>query len=118
MPDLQRLSEEMDGKAVVLGVNQGQDSPRSPVLQSSVGVDYPLLLDEDSVTNRLYRVVALPTTYFIDGDGVIFAKSVGRHSNASCAPGQSRKFDRVTANGTRKIPQPGLVALSAATPYS
>ncbi|MCO5183588.1 MAG: TlpA family protein disulfide reductase [Anaerolineae bacterium] len=82
MPDLQRLSEEMDGKAVVLGVNQGQDSAEITRFATSVGVDYPLLLDEDSVTNRLYRVVALPTTYFIDGDGVIREQLAGTATQA------------------------------------
>lgn len=82
MPDLQRLSEEMAGQAVVLGVNQGQDSAEITRFATSVGVDYPLLLDEDSVTNRLYRVVALPTTYFIDGDGVIREQLAGTATQA------------------------------------
>jgi peroxiredoxin len=77
MPDLQRLSQELNGHAVVLGVNQGQDSAEITRFAATVGVDYPLLVDEDSFTNRLYQVVALPTTYFIDADGVIREQLAG-----------------------------------------
>ncbi|MCA9993021.1 MAG: TlpA family protein disulfide reductase, partial [Anaerolineales bacterium] len=36
-----------------------------------MGMTYPILLDLDSAVAIRYRVSALPTTFFIDADGVI-----------------------------------------------
>jgi peroxiredoxin len=82
MPDLQRMSEELAGEAVVLGVNQGQDSAEITRFADTIGITYPLLLDENQITNNLYRVVALPTTYFIDADGVIQEQLAGTATQA------------------------------------
>lgn len=82
MPALQRVSQELNGPAVVLGVNQGEDAAEITRFAATVGVDYPLLLDSDSATNRRYRVRALPTTLFIDANGVIQDQIAGVASQA------------------------------------
>ena len=38
---------------------------------------FPVLLDKDGSVGRAYDARAIPTTYLIDRDGIIFAKAVG-----------------------------------------
>ena len=35
------------------------------------GLTFPLLLDQDGTANRLYEVQSLPSTYFIDSQGIV-----------------------------------------------
>ena len=71
MPDFQRASERLAGQALILGVNQRESPDQITQFALSVGVDYPLLVDASGDINRLYRVRALPTTVFIDRQGII-----------------------------------------------
>ena len=55
----------------------GQDKKTIDAFIKKIGVTYPALLDETSTIARNYGVVALPTTFFIDGKGIVRAKIVG-----------------------------------------
>lgn len=48
-----------------------------------IGASYPALLDENSAIARSYGVVGLPTTFFIDGKGIVRAKIVGEADEAT-----------------------------------
>lgn len=61
----------------VLAINAGQDKKTIDAFIKKIGVTYPALLDETSTIARNYGVVALPTTFFIDGKGIVRAKIVG-----------------------------------------
>ncbi len=67
----QDASVKYNGQAVILGVDQGEPLPVVADFGTSFNLSYPLLLDLDSVVNRKYGVAALPTTVFIDADGVV-----------------------------------------------
>lgn len=71
VPHFQDASAIYNGQAVILGIDQGE--PQSVVADfgASFGVTYPLLLDQDNSVNQAYGVAALPTTIFLDGDGVV-----------------------------------------------
>ena len=71
MPDFQRASERLAGQALILGVNQQETAAQVTEFALSLAIDYPLLLDTTGDINQLYRVRALPTTVFIDEDGII-----------------------------------------------
>lgn len=71
IPHFQESSVKYDGRAVILGVDQGEPLPIVADFGSSLGVTYPLLLDTDNDVNRQYAVSALPTTIFIDGEGIV-----------------------------------------------
>ncbi len=70
-PHFQAASLKYSGQAVILGIDQGEPASVVADFGAVMGVTYPLLLDEKSVINRLYSVVALPTTVFVGADGVI-----------------------------------------------
>ncbi|TFG99036.1 MAG: TlpA family protein disulfide reductase, partial [Calditrichales bacterium] len=41
------------------------------------GLTFPLLVDEKIAVAGLYKVTGLPTTFFIDRNGMIFKKHIG-----------------------------------------
>ncbi len=71
IPHFQESSVKYNGRAVILGIDQGEPLPVVADFGSLLGVTYPLLLDTDSSVNRQYAVSALPTTIFVDGDGIV-----------------------------------------------
>jgi peroxiredoxin len=71
MPEFQAASVKYNGQAVFLGVDQGEILPVVADYGAALGITYPLLLDQDNKVNRLYGVTALPTTVFVDADGVV-----------------------------------------------
>lgn len=61
----------------VLAVNAGQDRKSVEAFIGKLGVSYPALLDEQSAIAKHYGVVGLPTTYFVDGRGIVRGKVIG-----------------------------------------
>ena len=64
---------------VVIGLNlTAQDSKQAAAsFVREVGVTFPIALDLDNSVGNLYRVTALPTSFFIDRKGVIRSVIVG-----------------------------------------
>lgn len=61
----------------VLAVNAGQDKAAVAAFMRKLDVGYPAALDENSKIAKSYGVVGLPTTYLIDGQGIVRGKIVG-----------------------------------------
>lgn len=61
----------------VLAVNAGQDKATVEAFMKKLGVGYPAALDENSKIAKSYGVVGLPTTFLIDGRGIVRGKIVG-----------------------------------------
>ena len=55
----------------VIAVNVGEDfdQVKNVLNLLDAGLDYPVLLDENLVTTKNWKVRALPTTYIIDAQG-------------------------------------------------
>lgn len=66
----------------VLAVNAGQDRKSVEAFIGKLGVSYPALLDEQSAIAKRYGVVGLPTTYFVDGRGIVRGKVIGEADEA------------------------------------
>ena len=82
MPALQRISAEFNSTALVIGVNQAEQATQVSNFATEFGITYPILLDLTNDINRLYRVRSLPTTYFIDSNGIIRDQIIGTASEA------------------------------------
>lgn len=67
----------------IAALNAGQDKAAIDAFIAKVGFTYPALLDESSDIARRYGVVGLPTTYFIDAQGVVRGKIVGEADEAT-----------------------------------
>ncbi|MBI5944709.1 MAG: TlpA family protein disulfide reductase [Chloroflexi bacterium] len=68
---------------VVIGLNlTAQDSKQDAAsFAQEVGLTFPIALDLDNSVGTLYRVTALPTSFFIDRKGVIRSVIVGGPMN-------------------------------------
>jgi peroxiredoxin len=67
----QAQSDLQERGVVMLGVNQQESEATVSQFVAEHGLTFAILLDSSGEVNRLYRVAALPTTYFIGRDGVI-----------------------------------------------
>lgn len=77
MPDLQQTSMKYNGRVAVIGVNQGESDNTITTFGNEFNVTYPLLNDQDQMVNDAYMVNSLPTTIFIDADGIVREVQVG-----------------------------------------
>jgi len=67
-----------DRGIVFLGVDIEQDTwEDARTFLSEFGISYPAIRDERGAIAKQYQLYGLPTTYFIDKDGVIRSKYVG-----------------------------------------
>jgi peroxiredoxin len=66
----------------VLAVNAGQDKATVEAFMTKLGVGYPAAMDENSKIAKSYGVVGLPTTFLIDGRGIVRGKIVGEADEA------------------------------------
>lgn len=71
MPHLQEASQQYHGRAAIIGVNQGETSQTVAQFGAEYNISYPLLVDSELAISQLYGVAGLPTTLFIDADGVV-----------------------------------------------
>ena len=86
MPELQRLHERLgEAGVVVLGVNQGESPETAAVFLQTLGLNFPVALDQRTGVSQQYLVNSLPTTFFIDLDGVIRNTFIGPMSDAVLA---------------------------------
>jgi peroxiredoxin len=74
MPQMAKIHEDYEEEAVVLAVNltnteRGQSVVRSFVERSEL--HFPIVLDAEGIVSETYRIIAYPTSYIIDTQGVI-----------------------------------------------
>jgi len=74
LPDFERVAQRLDGRVHVLGVNpQSNDTDQAQaVMIERNGVTYPTLRDPaDELLRQFNTTGGLPTTVFVDADGVV-----------------------------------------------
>ena len=77
MPEFQEIFQQYEPDLVVLGINLEQSSGEVQDFVSQLSITYPILLDNDGLVSKLYKVIQLPNTYFIDRDGIIRIRHIG-----------------------------------------
>ncbi|MDH5507321.1 MAG: TlpA family protein disulfide reductase [Anaerolineae bacterium] len=80
MPAMQRVYEQYkDHGLVILAVNAtNQDSVGAAVgFAQEMGLNFPILLDMDGSVSNAYNLRALPSSFFIDRNGVIQEVVIG-----------------------------------------
>ncbi len=73
MPDIQKYYNEADDNVEILAVNIDPQYDVKKFVRDA-NVTFPVLLDSKDEVNTLYRILTIPTTYFIDGEGIIRSK--------------------------------------------
>jgi cytochrome c biogenesis protein CcmG, thiol:disulfide interchange protein DsbE len=83
MPELeQTYQEHQDNGLVVLGINQGEQQAIAEGFVQRFLLTFPVVLDQELVASRNYKVNSLPTTFFIDRNGVIRDQVTGQMNTA------------------------------------
>lgn len=77
MPDLQKLHEKYGEEIVILAVNVGENKSVAANFMMENGLNFPVLLDKNKAVAQNYLVRGIPTSYFLDQNGVITEKIVG-----------------------------------------
>lgn len=77
MPDMQKLHEKYGDEVVILAVNVGESKSATANFMMENGLNFSVLLDKDKSTAQNYLVRGIPTSYFLDQNGVIKEKVVG-----------------------------------------
>lgn len=77
MPVFQEYQDEYGSDLVILTVNSGETEGDIVRFLAELDLDLTVLLDEDLEVGELYRVMGLPSTFFMDGEGVIRFKHLG-----------------------------------------
>jgi len=80
MPAIERVVERhRDDGLVVVGLNvTAQDSePAARQFAKEFGLSFPIVLDRDGAVSARYELMGLPSTYFIDRQGIIREVIIG-----------------------------------------
>ena len=82
MPYLQQIYEEWsDEGLMLLAIDIGESRAKVEQYMESNNLSLPVLLDTKSKVADKYGIRGIPTTFFIDGNGVIQEKIVGAFPN-------------------------------------
>lgn len=77
MPLLEQVSQQYQGRLVVLGVDYLEEEDAVRQFGQKNGLNFPLLLDSSGVVADGYYVHNFPMTFFIDPQGFIRAQHMG-----------------------------------------
>lgn len=80
MPALENVYQAyQDSGLVVLGINatNQDDVEAATEFASNLGLTFPILLDTDGYVSNEYQLRSLPTTFFVDPEGIIQEVIVG-----------------------------------------
>jgi thiol-disulfide isomerase/thioredoxin len=74
---LQNYSDQMDGKIIVIGINSQESEADVTTFLRIRKINFPVALDSSGEVIRKFSIQGYPTSYFLDGKGVIRAMHIG-----------------------------------------
>jgi peroxiredoxin len=78
LPEMQQVFEAYrDQGFTILAVDVQEDRSVVEPFAGELGLTFPVLLDSRAEVSRSYRVRGLPTSYFVDQNGVIIGRELG-----------------------------------------
>ncbi|MCO0599961.1 TlpA family protein disulfide reductase [Peribacillus butanolivorans] len=78
MPDMQKFSQQAGDDVVILAVNIDPENDVQAFVEDN-GITFTIPLDSQSAKNPVnerYKILSIPTTYFIDSKGIIRNKVI------------------------------------------
>lgn len=85
LPAVQRAAAHYDDQVVFAGVDQGETAETVQRYVDKLGLTFAIPMDGDGEVGYQYNVKGLPTTFFIDGDGVIRSYWMGEMNSVTLA---------------------------------
>lgn len=93
MPFFQEIWKEYHGKGlVILAVNIGETAATAGQYMRDNGFTFPVLLDTSQDVALNYNIRSIPTTYFLDEEGIIKDMKVGAFINKAAV---ESKLDKI-----------------------
>ncbi len=83
LPELEAASNRFAKQVIVVGVNQAEAPAAVQMFATQLGLTFAIPLDKDAAVSQRYFVRSLPTTFFIDRNGVIRQLQVGPVTEAT-----------------------------------
>ncbi|RPF55899.1 TlpA disulfide reductase family protein [Aquisalibacillus elongatus] len=78
MPDMQKFYEEKDVEILAVNLYSTEDSMEDvEEFVDEFGLTFQIPIDEDDDVSIEYQIMAYPTSYFVDSQGIIRHKSMG-----------------------------------------
>lgn len=78
LPDLARVYEEKKNEVEIVAIDVSEDAPRiERYLREIGGLPFTIAMDEDGTISRGFSVTSLPTSLFVDDEGVVRYRFVG-----------------------------------------
>ncbi|MCL2669404.1 MAG: TlpA family protein disulfide reductase [Syntrophaceae bacterium] len=75
---LQQIATEWSSNGlVILGINEGDPASKVTGFIQRYGISFPILMDGDQEVSRLYMVRYMPTSVFVDKDGIVQVVAYG-----------------------------------------
>lgn len=78
IPDFLKAQQALGDQVVFLGVNFLESQDKAVGILDELGAGYPAVLDASGAVADHYRVAGMPSTFFVDKDGVLRAMKTGR----------------------------------------
>lgn len=83
MPDLNKINSELKGQGFqTLGIALSSDPTQIRFLVKQLGLEYPVLIGNDKVSDAYGSVAVVPTTFIIDKQGNIVHRIEGTRKKA------------------------------------
>jgi thiol-disulfide isomerase/thioredoxin len=70
-PYLEEAANQLGSELVVIGLNIDESQPSVEQFRDDFVITYPLVMDPEKEISRVFKPLGLPTSWFIDGDGVL-----------------------------------------------
>ncbi|MEE8618987.1 MAG: redoxin domain-containing protein [Dehalococcoidales bacterium] len=78
MPYIQEVyNERSEPGLVILAINIGESFAKVKEFMQDYNLSFPVLLDLEGKVAEKYNILPIPTTYFIDSDGIIRDMQIG-----------------------------------------
>ncbi len=90
LPAFEKLYQKYKPLGVtILAVNVDDDPAKADELLAEVNISFPVLYDTDQKISELYKVSAMPSTYFINRDGELV------NTHRSFKDGDEKKYKKL-----------------------
>lgn len=79
MPDLQKLYDDTDIEVLAVNLTATESTIEGveEFVKDEFGLTFPVALDEEGEVEQMYEIVAYPTSFLIDSEGVIQKIALG-----------------------------------------
>lgn len=81
LPELQEVYDELkDDGLVIIGLNAEEKPEKVKAFTEEKGITFPVVISDDATVNAIFGLKHMPTTWFIDKNGVLRGKIEGQMS--------------------------------------